>query len=175
MHCMANQVVDFENGKRVTVVSARDAKSITRGPQGQRFVVGVNHDICGGEHIAGGLVAMTPGLMAKTHIHHRSESVIFVIEGWAATLVGPELAPTFQGPGDFLFIPPGVEHTGLNLSETDRCIAVELRTEKVFNEDVEPLPNLEARAKEIAAALRAQFKEGKLGLPDDWQAVHKKP
>lgn len=161
--------------KRVTVVSARSADTIVRGPQGQRFVIGVNHDIGGSEHLAGGLVAMTPGMMAKTHVHHRSESVIVVIEGWAATLIGPELTPTFQGPGDFLFIPEGVAHTGLNLSDTERCIAIELRTEKVFNEDVAPLPELMARAETVAAELRRKFAAGELPLPADWQAVRGAP
>lgn len=164
-----------QSTKKVTLVSARSGASIVHGPHGQRFVIGVNHGIGGSEHISGGLVCMTPGMMAQPHIHYHSESVIVVIEGWAATLVGKELEPILHGPGDFIFIPEGVEHTGLNLSESERCVAIEFRTEKVFNEDVTILPGLFEQAKAVASNLRGRFSAGELPLPEGWQAVRSTP
>ena len=66
-------------------------------------------------------------------MHQKNEMVLFILEGWGAALVGPELEPIYHRPGDFIYIPAGVEHLGINLSSTDRIVIAEIRTDPHFN------------------------------------------
>jgi uncharacterized RmlC-like cupin family protein len=143
--------------------------------QGQRFVEAIARDRCGSTGISGGLVVMPPMAVSKTHLHGTCESVVVIVEGWAATLGGDGLRPVFHGPGDFLYIPGGVAHVAVNLSATHRVVAIELRTEGVFNEDLRLLPTLDERAGAVADELRRGFAEGTLPLPAGWQDLVGRP
>jgi uncharacterized RmlC-like cupin family protein len=48
------------------------------------------------------------------------------------------------GPGDFLYIPPGVPHLVRNGSDTEPAVAVLARNDGSEQEDVTELPGLEA-------------------------------
>src|SRR5258708_3351274 len=122
--------------KRVNVTSIRDAK-LVYGAQSQSLLIGAAQDLCGCNHISAGLVWMPPSKVSKPHLHKNNELIIFFIEGWSATLFGPNLDEiVYHGPGDFLFIPEGIEHLGVNLSDEHRVVAIETRTDPKFNEDV---------------------------------------
>lgn len=111
---------------------------------------------------------MPPGKMSKVHLHRNNEMIVIVIEGYAATLIGDEMKPVYSGPGEFLYVPEGVPHAAVNLSTTDRLIAVEVRSDPHFNEDVEMTPHLEEKASKVVAHLHKHFKTGKLPLPKHW-------
>lgn len=160
--------------KNIKLVSVRKG-TIKHGEQGQNLILGVSHNISGSNKICGALVVMEPGKIAKPHLHRKNETIIFILEGWAATLSGPNLEPIFHGPGDFLYIPEKVEHSAVNLSSTDRVIALEMRTEKHFNEDVVLIPKLFQKAEEIAADLRMKFAAGLLPLPPEWRKLLGRP
>ncbi len=119
-------------------------------------------DTAGCSHISGGLIIMPPKKIARPHIHKDNEIVLFIVEGWGAALVGPEMTPIFHGPGDFLYFPAGVEHVGINLSSTDRIVLAEIRTDPKFNDDVIVLPELEEKAHQVAAELWEKFEKGEI-------------
>jgi uncharacterized RmlC-like cupin family protein len=153
--------------KVVKVISTRTGE-VTIGPQSQRLIPSITQALCGAEHISAGFLVMPPGKVAKPHIHRDNELIIFFLEGWGVALIGPDFEPFFHGPGDFLYIPEGVMHFGVNLSTEHRVVAIEMRTDPHFNEDVILFPKLEKKAEKAAAKLRKQFADGTLKVPSTW-------
>ena len=143
------------------VISPYESK-IEIGAQSQRLSRAMANDTAGCSNISGGLIIMPPKKIARPHIHKDNEIVLFIVEGWGAALVGPDMEPIFHGPGDFLYFPAGVEHVGINLSSTDRIVLAEIRTDPHFNKDVIVLPELEKKAHEVAADLWKKFDAGEI-------------
>lgn len=108
-------------------------------------------------------------------MHAKTDIIVVVIEGYAASLIGPDLEPVFHGPGDFIFIPEGVIHVAVNLSTKHRLIAIETRTDPNFNEDVIPLPEYDARTAKAVAELQRQFAVGCLDVPAHWDTKNIRP
>ena len=148
------------------VVSPYDMETVL-GAQGQRLTATITKEICGSSQLAAGLVYMPPGVSAKAHVHNKYEMVVFVLEGWAASLVGDELEPAIQGPGEFLFIPAGIPHLAVNLSMDRPVVGIEVRADPAFNDDVELLPMFEEKAAAIVKKIRAQHASG--DLPKGWK------
>lgn len=165
---MAKTTISPNPSKSPAVATHADAPSVA-GPQGQRLIPLITHASVGAEHISAGLVVMPPAKNSKPHFHRSNEMLVIVIEGWAATLMGPDMEPYYHGPGEFLYIPEGVIHTAVNLSTTDRLIAVEVRTDPHFNDDVILMPELEPAATLRAQDLHRQFAAGTLATPARWQ------
>lgn len=126
------------------------------GPQGQRLLPSVNTALSGSTQLSIGTVLMPPGGISRAHVHNRYELVVVVVEGLAATLLGPDLEPAIQGPGDFLLIPAGVPHVAVNLSRDHRVVAIETRADPDFNNDVELVPDLDTPAAVVAERLRTE-------------------
>lgn len=153
--------------KRVVVGSPYRSTTIV-GPQGQRLIPTVTQEMCGCTGLSACLVLMPPGRSARPHVHARSDIIVMVLEGFAASLIGPNLEPVFHGPGEFIYIPEGVVHVAVNLSTHSRLIAVEARTDPKFNEDVVLSPENDDRATEIVADLQRKFASGELEIPEHW-------
>lgn len=149
------------------VISVYDRDPVV-GPQGQRLTATITKDICGSSQLAAGLVYMPPGVSAKAHVHNKYEMVVFVLEGFAVSLIGDDLEPAVQGPGEFLFIPAGVPHLAVNLSMDRPVVGIEVRADPAFNDDVELLPHLEEKAAAIIEQVRAKHAAGE--LPKGWQS-----
>lgn len=132
------------------------------GAHKQRLSHVLAQDTAGCAAISAGLIVMSPKKMAKAHLHKNNEIILIVLEGWGAALVGPKLEPIFHGPGDFFYIPAGVEHLGVNLSGSQRLVLAEIRTDPKFNEDLVLLPELEDLAQKIAKDLWKKFEKGKI-------------
>jgi uncharacterized RmlC-like cupin family protein len=124
--------------------------------QDQFLIEAVSHQLSGATAISAGLCLMPPAHQSRAHLHERHEITVYVLEGRAATLWGWELEPIEHGPGDLVYIPAGVPHVAVNLSEQARLIAIEHRTDPAFNADVKLLPDLYEPATEIAIELRRQ-------------------
>ena len=97
---------------------------------------------------------MPPAAASRAHYHAYSEIVVVCVTGHAATLTGPELTPHFHGPGEFMYIPEGVVHVAVNLSDTGHLIAIEMRTDPEFNDDVVLTPEYDTLVPGLAAGLR---------------------
>ncbi|WP_280264113.1 cupin domain-containing protein [Nocardia abscessus] len=141
--------------KQVRVIKPSDAAE-TFGRQRQRLTPCVTTETCGATGISAGMVTMPPGAMSKAHYHAHSEIVVVCLRGRAVTLIGPRLTPYFHGPGEFIYIPDGVVHVAVNLDEAEDLVAVEMRTDPLFNEDVVLTPEYDADVADIVARLRGQ-------------------
>lgn len=163
-----------ENRKRVRVVVPHEMEPILS-PQGQQLIPCITQGVCGTQGLSAGTVVMPPARASRPHLHERSEIIVVCVEGFAATLVGPELKPVLHGPGEFIFIPEGVIHAAVNLSGARRLIAFEARTDPHFNDDVVVLPELQSRVDEIAAELQQKFDAGGLEVPERWAKLSTTP
>lgn len=139
--------------KSVVVVRQQESAAII-GPQNQRLVPCITSKVCGSTGISAGMVRMPPGAASKAHYHARSEIVVMCLRGRAATLIGPQLTPYLHGPGEFIYIPEGIVHVAVNLSDTEELHAVEMRTDPGFNDDVVLTPTYDSPVPELAALLR---------------------
>lgn len=146
----------MNNTKHVRVFRPADSAEIL-GRQGQHLIPCVTTETCGAEGISAGLVNMPPGKASKAHYHAHSEIVVVCLRGTAATLIGPQLTPHIHGPGEFIFIPEGVVHVAVNLSDTEELVAVEMRTDPNFDDDVVLTPEYEPAVPDVVARLRSQY------------------
>jgi uncharacterized RmlC-like cupin family protein len=139
--------------KSVVVVRPQQSAGII-GPQNQRLVPCITSKVCGSSGISAGMVRMPPGAVSKAHYHARTEIIVMCLRGRAATLIGPQLTPYLHGPGEFIYVPEGVVHVAVNLSDTDELHAVEVRTDPGFNDDVVLTPTYDSPVQKLAALLR---------------------
>lgn len=165
---------DVQKTKTVTVIGPNDAPSIF-GPQGQQLIPTVSHAQSGATGISACVVHMPPARISRPHYHAQNEIIVVCIEGYAATLIGPEQTPVFHGPGEFIYIPEGVIHTAVNLSTSNRLIAFETRTDPAFNEDVVMSPEVSDRAQAVASELQAKFAKNELEVPKHWNVQDMNP
>lgn len=139
--------------KTVVVVRYQEVAAVM-GPQNQRLIPCITSEMCGTTGISAGMVRMPPGGASKAHYHAGSEIIVMCLRGHAATLIGPQLTPYFHGPGEFIYIPEGIVHVAVNLSDTEELHAVEMRTDPGFNDDVVLTPAYDEPVPELAALLR---------------------
>ena len=85
------------------------------------------------------LVVVPPGAAAEPHYHDGFETAIYQLEGRVETRYGHRLEQSvISQAGDFLFIPPGVPHQPVNLSATERAVALIARNDASEQERVVP-------------------------------------
>jgi len=113
------------------------------GKQGLDYFAGVSAESAGSEALCMHLVVLPPGAKARPHYHERHESAVFVLEGVADFLHGPNLEHRDRvEAGDFIYIPAGVPHQPYN--PTDRTVrALIARTDPNEQESVVVLEGLE--------------------------------
>jgi uncharacterized RmlC-like cupin family protein len=128
------------------------------GPQGQVLTPMITSEVAGTVGLSGGMVRMPGGRVSKAHAHARSEIIVAVLAGSAATVVWdgdrPRVLP--HGPGEMCYVPAGVPHGAVNLDPTTEVVALEFRTDPAFNDDVVLLPGLDGQLSELADELRRQ-------------------
>lgn len=130
----------------VTVIRTGTGTTSKQGTskQGLNQFEGVSAESVGAERICAHLLIVPPGGRARAHRHMGHESVIYVIEGRVATWHGERLENRVDSePGDLLYIPPGVPHVPINLSDTERAVGLVARTDPNEQESVELLPDLD--------------------------------
>jgi uncharacterized RmlC-like cupin family protein len=93
------------------------------------------------------LLEIPPGGRAAPHYHAGHETAIYVLDGKAEMLYGPQLEKRMEiKAGEFLYIPPGVPHLPYNPSPTESVRAVIARTDPNEQESVVLCPELEEPA-----------------------------
>lgn len=123
------------------------------GKQGLTYFCGIAAETVGSKGICMHLLTIPPGGRAKAHMHENHETAIYVLEGEAIALYGDRLQHhTVTKAGDLFFIPAGVPHLPINLSDKP-ISAVIARTDPNEQESVVLLPQLEAYAEEAIARL----------------------
>jgi len=121
------------------------------GKQGLSYFEGIAAETVGARAICMHLLTIPPGGRAKAHMHENHETAIYVLSGEAVTLHGDRLEErTVVRAGDLFYIPAGVPHLPVNLSDGP-VSAVIARTDPNEQESVVLLPELEAIADEMLA------------------------
>jgi uncharacterized RmlC-like cupin family protein len=103
------------------------------------YFVGVSARTTGAQGISMQQVVIPPGGAAKAHIHQDYETAIYILQGQVETRYGPGLREvSVNGPGEFIYIAPGVPHQPRNLSQTEAAIAIVARNDADEQERVIP-------------------------------------
>jgi len=129
------------NNPEPKVQSVRpDREVMTR--QRLPYFIGISGETVNATGLSMHLVVIPPGARAEPHIHVGYETGIYVLEGTVCTRWGPALEhEEVSKPGDFLFIPPGIPHEAINLSETESARAVVARNDPAEQDKVLPFPS----------------------------------
>ena len=117
-------------------VEGRDGISVIRGGGNVRGWNGIHYKAgLSGKNVAASQLSMNvatipPGGVAHAHLHVDFEVMLYILEGRVRHEYGPHLRQSVEnGPGDFIFIEPGVPHEVFNLSDTEPVVAVVARSD----------------------------------------------
>jgi uncharacterized RmlC-like cupin family protein len=125
------------------------------GKQGLSYFRGIAAETVGSKGICMHLLTIPPGARAKVHLHESHETALYILSGETVTLYGEKLENCMDsGAGDLVYIPAGVPHLPINLSDKPAS-AVIARTDPNEQESVVLLPELEALAEKAIAALKS--------------------
>ncbi len=114
------------------------------GKQGFTYRAGVSAETAGARGICMVLLTIPPGGRAKAHLHQDHETAIYLLSGESHTWHGERLENHLvMRAGDMLYIPAGVPHLPVNLSD-EPAVAVIARTDPNEQESVVLRPDLEA-------------------------------
>ena len=121
--------------KLQTIRPAAEVMSRQRLP----YFIGISGRTVGAQGLSMHIVVIPPGAKADPHLHVGYETGIYVLEGRVLTRWGERLEHEMVSePGDFLYVPPGVPHEAINLSDTEPARAVVARNDAAEQDKVEP-------------------------------------
>jgi uncharacterized RmlC-like cupin family protein len=122
---------------RVVKVSAPQEATQTR--QRLPYYVGISGATAGARNLSLSLLVVPPGGAAEPHIHQGYETAIYVLQGRVETRYGDGLRESvITEAGDFLYIPSGVPHQPVNLSQTEQAVGLVARDDAAEQERVLP-------------------------------------
>jgi uncharacterized RmlC-like cupin family protein len=121
-----------------TVKTVRpDREVLTR--QRLPYFLGVSAATVGAQGLSMHLVVIPPGAQSEAHSHRGYETAIYVLEGRVRTRYGLRLECSLDSEaGDFLYIPPGMPHVAINLSDTQPARAIVSRNDPAEQDNVVP-------------------------------------
>jgi uncharacterized RmlC-like cupin family protein len=103
------------------------------------YFIGISGTTVGATGLSMHLVVIPPGARAEPHMHIGYETGIYVLEGEVKTRWGHALEhEVVSAAGDFLFVPPGVPHEAINMSQSKVARAVVARNDPAEQEKVAP-------------------------------------
>lgn len=106
--------------------------------QGLPIFQGISGENAGARHICLNKVVIPAGAAAHPHLHRDHETAIYLLQGRVETFYGEGLKKSvINEAGDFIYIPAGVPHKPVNLSQTEAAIAIVARTDPNEQESVE--------------------------------------
>ena len=96
---------------------------------GAAYALGISAETVGSTTLSMNVARLPPGGQVAAHIHEGYEVGLHVIQGQLEHRFGPGLRErVINGPGDFIFVAPGVPHVARNLSATEPVVVVVART-----------------------------------------------
>jgi len=99
--------------------------------------VGISENTAGSTGISMNIVIIPAGARAKPHYHEGFETAIYLLKGEVQTFYGENLKEScINKQGDFIYIPAGVPHMPVNLSDVDDAIAIVSRNDANEQESV---------------------------------------
>ena len=118
------------------VVMVRPRESIAT-KQNLPYFVGISQETVGAKGLSMNMVVIPPGGSPKAHYHKDFETAIYLLKGRVETWFGKDLKESMiNEEGDFVYIPPGVPHKPINLSETETALAIVSRNDPNEHENV---------------------------------------
>ena len=103
------------------------------------YFVGISGETVGARGLSMHIVVIPPGARAEPHSHIGYETGIYVLQGRVRTRWGAALEnDVISEAGDFLFIPGGVPHEAINLSDVEPARAVVARNDPNERDKVAP-------------------------------------
>ncbi len=103
------------------------------------YFTGISENTAGSKGISMNRVVVPAGGKPSAHSHVGFEAVIYIISGRVENFYGEGLKESvITEAGDFLYIPPGVPHQPVNLSDTEEAVAIIARTLSAERETDEP-------------------------------------
>ena len=107
--------------------------------QGLPYFIGISGDNAGASGLSMSLVVVPPGAVSEPHVHDGYETAIYVLSGRVETRYGARLEHSvINEAGDFLFVPPGLPHQAVNLSNVEPARAIVARNDPAEREKVIP-------------------------------------
>ena len=101
-----------------------------RGWNGIRYKTGLSAKNTAAKALSMNVATIPPGGVAYAHIHVDFEVMLYILAGRVRHEFGERLEQRVDnGPGDFIFIEPGVPHEVCNLSDTEPVVAVVARSD----------------------------------------------
>jgi uncharacterized RmlC-like cupin family protein len=129
-------MTDTMRSTTVTPAEGRDGIFVIRGGgnvrgwNGIRYRTGLSAKNTGARQLSMNVATIPPGGVAAAHIHVGFEVMLYILEGRVRHEYGPGLTLSVEnGPGDFIFIEPGIPHEVFNLSDTEPVVAVVARSD----------------------------------------------
>jgi uncharacterized RmlC-like cupin family protein len=120
------------------IVTVRPEQTIAT-KQNLHYYVGISTLTAGAMGLSMNLVVIPPGESPKAHYHKDFETAIYLLKGRVKTQFGENLQESvIHEEGDFIFIPPGVPHKPVNLSDTEPAMAIVSRNDPNEHENVVP-------------------------------------
>jgi uncharacterized RmlC-like cupin family protein len=124
--------------QQTKLVRVRPDKAFTS-KRNLNYFSGLSANTAGTQNLSMMLVRIPPGGRAEPHYHEGFEAGIYILEGKVDNLYGDGLKESVvTEKGDFLFIPPGVPHQPVNLSDTEPALAIVSRNIASEQEPVVP-------------------------------------
>src|SRR5262252_5042748 len=97
---------------------------------GIQYKPGMSAKNVGSKKLSMNVATIPPGGVAYAHIHVDFEVMLYILEGRVRHEFGDKLTQSLEnGPGDFIFIEPGVPHEVFNMSDTEPVVAVVARSD----------------------------------------------
>jgi uncharacterized RmlC-like cupin family protein len=97
---------------------------------GIHYQVGLSAKNVGARQLSMNVATIPPGGVACAHIHVGFEVMLYILEGRVRHEYGDGLKEIVEnGPGDFIFIEPGIPHEVFNVSDTNPVVAVVARSD----------------------------------------------
>ncbi len=120
------------------VITVRPGQSITT-KQNLPYYVGISTETAGAMGLSMNLVVIPPRGSPKAHYHKDFETAIYLLKGRVETQFGENLKESvINEEGDFIYIPPGVPHKPVNLSDSELALAIVSRNDPNEHENVVP-------------------------------------
>jgi len=134
---MADSEVEFHDG-----IFTLRAGPNTRGWNGIQYKTGLAARNTTAKKLSMNVATVPPGACAYAHIHVDFEVMLYILSGRVRHEYGPNLEKSLEnGPGDFIYIEPGVPHEVLNLSDTEPVVAVVARSDATEWEHIIDVPS----------------------------------
>ena len=129
-------------------VEGDDGIFVIRAPEtcrdwnGIQYKPGLSAKNVGSKQLSMNVATIPPGGVAYAHIHVGFEVMLYILQGRVRHEYGEGLTKSVEnGPGDFIYIEPGVPHEVVNLSQTEEVVAVVARSDATEWENIAPYPS----------------------------------